>query len=40
MILASGAWRRDIVESAFSLLKRDIVGTSHKVSAKHLTARI
>jgi hypothetical protein len=28
----------DIVESAFSLLKRGIVGTWHKVSAKHLPA--
>ena len=26
------------VESAFSLLKRDIMGTWHKISAKHLPA--
>jgi hypothetical protein len=26
------------IESAFSLLKRGIVGSSHKVSAKHLPA--
>ena len=26
------------IESAFSLLKRGIVGSWHKVSAKHLTA--
>jgi transposase-like protein len=35
---AHGDVRTNTVESAFSLLKRGIVGTWHKVSAKHLPA--
>ena len=35
---AHGDVHTNIVESAFSLLKRGIVGTWHKVSAKHLPA--
>ena len=35
-----GEFHTNSVESAFSLLKRGIVGTWHKVSAKHLQAYI
>ena len=35
---AHGDVHTNTVESAFSLLKRGIVGTWHKVSAKHLPA--
>ena len=35
---AAGDIHTNTVESAFSLLKRGIVGTWHKVSAKHLPA--
>jgi hypothetical protein len=37
-INAHGDVHTDTVESAFSLLKRGIVGTWHKVSAKHIPA--
>ena len=37
-IYVDGAIHTNTVESAFSLLKRGIVGTWHKVSAKHLPA--
>lgn len=37
-IYADGDTHTNTVESAFSLLKRGIVGTWHKVSAKHLQA--
>lgn len=35
---AHGDAHTNTVESAFPLLKRDIVGTCHKVDAKHLPA--
>ena len=37
-IYADGDIHTNTVESAFSLLKRGIVGTWHKISAKHLPA--
>ncbi|MGO9210791.1 MAG: IS1595 family transposase [Terriglobales bacterium] len=37
-IYVDGEIHTNTVESAFSLLKRGIVGTWHKISAKHLTA--
>ena len=37
-IYAIGNVYPNTVESAFSLLKRGIIGTSHRVSAKHLQA--
>jgi transposase-like protein len=37
-IYSNGETHTNTVESAFSLLKRGIVGTWHKVSAKHLQA--
>jgi hypothetical protein len=37
-IYAQGEIYTNTVESAFSLLKRGIIGTWHKVSAKHLAA--
>lgn len=35
-----GEFHANSVESAFSLLKRGIIGTWHKVSAKHLQAHL
>lgn len=35
---ARGDIHTNTIESAFSLLKRGIIGTWHKVSAKHLAA--
>jgi transposase-like protein len=37
-IYVEGAVHTNSIESAFSLLKRGIIGSWHKVSAKHLTA--
>jgi hypothetical protein len=37
-IYVDGAITTNGIESAFSLLKRGIIGSWHKVSAKHLTA--
>jgi ISXO2-like transposase domain len=34
----NGDIHTNTVESAFSLLKRGIIGTWHKISAKHLAA--
>ena len=37
-VYVRGDVHTNTVESAFSLLKRGIVGSWHKISAKHLTA--
>jgi ISXO2-like transposase domain len=37
-VYVMGDTHTNTVESAFSLLKRGIIGTRHKVSAKHLAA--